>query len=79
MTASHPLRSYRESQDPPLSQEALARLLGVNRGTIIRWEAGERFPDREYWPRIQQITGVTAAELANAASSPPSQHGEAAA
>lgn len=65
----HPLRKFREGQQPPLKQEDLARMLGVSKATISRWEAGERFPDRDSWPLLKEITGLGSDELA--AWSPP--------
>jgi transcriptional regulator with XRE-family HTH domain len=59
----HPLRRFRENQTPPLNQEQLAGLLGVTKATISRWESGERFPDREHWPLIREVTGIGTDEL----------------
>lgn len=48
---------------PPLSQAAFARLLGVDPGTLSRWERGHRIPAGKYaqaaeaflgWPRISR-------------------------
>jgi transcriptional regulator with XRE-family HTH domain len=39
-------------------------MLGVTKATISRWESGERFPDREFWPRIKETTGIGIEELA---------------
>lgn len=63
MTA-HPIRQFREQAGK--SQEELAGLLGVTKATVSRWETGERFPEREFWPAIREITGVTADDLAAA-------------
>lgn len=57
------LREYRASQTPPLSQLEMARLLGVTRVTVARWEVGLRRPDREFVPELSRMTGVPAAEL----------------
>lgn len=35
-----------------LSQEAFARLLGVDPGTLRRWESGRRQPQEEYLTRV---------------------------
>jgi DNA-binding XRE family transcriptional regulator len=58
---AHPLRRYRE--DMGLSQEALAKKLGVNSQTIFRWETGKRLPRRGLWPKIAAETGVRPAEF----------------
>lgn len=47
MDVVHPLKAYRESQDPPLSQEQLADRLGRSRVTVTRWESGARKPEAE--------------------------------
>jgi transcriptional regulator with XRE-family HTH domain len=64
---THPLRAFRESFTPHLTQEELGeRLGGLRRATISRWESGERFPDRKLWPRIEAVTGVTPEQLSGA-------------
>lgn len=59
-----PLRNYRMRFDPPKTKAALARDLGVDRATVTRWERGKRMPQPSDWPKIEEVTGVTAAELA---------------
>ncbi len=59
----HPLRAYRERQAPPLSQTQLADLLGVNKGMLSRWEAGQRQPGKDILPRITKKTGIPASKL----------------
>lgn len=66
--ATNPLKAFREAQTPPLSQGELAKKLGVTRATVSRWESGERFPERDLWPVIHQITGVSADDLARSAA-----------
>lgn len=39
-------------------------MIGVTKATISRWEAGERFPDRDLWTRIKERTGLGPDELA---------------
>jgi transcriptional regulator with XRE-family HTH domain len=63
MESIHPLRTYRESQEPPLSQADLARRLGVGRPTLHRWETGARKPDVRLLPTITEKTGIPAREL----------------
>lgn len=63
MEQVHPLRQYREQQDPPLTQDQLAALLGVTKGTISRWEAGSRQIDVEKLPDVAQKTGIPRAKL----------------
>lgn len=59
----HPLKAYREAQDPPLSQQQLADLLDVDRVTVTRWEAGSRQIDVEKLPIVAERTGIAPAEL----------------
>lgn len=59
----HPLKTYRESQAPKLSQAALAERLGVARLTILRWEAGQRKIELSRLPEITEKTGIAANEL----------------
>ena len=63
MSDSHPLKTYREQQDPPLTQEDLARMLGVTKATISRWESGARKVDAEKLPEVSEKTGVSPADL----------------
>lgn len=60
--ATHPLRKFRD--DNKLSQDDLARLLGVKSISVSRWERGVRSPRRRLWPTIREKTGIQAAELA---------------
>ena len=58
-----PLRAYREKQEPPLTQDQLAELLGVSKPTVSRWETGERRVDIDLIPKISEVTGISPAEL----------------
>ena len=58
----HPLTEFRESHTPALSKAALARLIGVRRATVTRWEDG-RTPDKKLWPKIHEVTGLRPSEL----------------
>jgi len=60
----HPLRLFRQKTNRSLGE--LAAMLGVTKATVSRWETGERFPDRELWPVIREVTGISADELAAA-------------
>jgi transcriptional regulator with XRE-family HTH domain len=63
----HPLQTFRETQTPPWSQTRLAEALGVQRVTVWRWERGDRFPERELWPKIRALTGLGIDDLGRAA------------
>lgn len=63
MQTVHPLRAFRLSQDPPLSQAELANLLGVGRPTVFRWESGARRIDDSKVAHVSSVTGIPKAEL----------------
>lgn len=56
MEAVHPLTAYRNLHK--LKPADLARLLGVSRATVHRWETGERKPSRDKLPVIKEKTGI---------------------
>lgn len=60
MERVHPLKAYRSREK--LTQGQLAKLLGVERETVGRWETG-RNPDSKLLPRIAARTGIPAKEL----------------
>lgn len=51
----HPVAEYRRARG--LSQEALARALGVSLNTVQRWEDGA-IPRARYLPALAQALGV---------------------
>lgn len=59
----HPLKSYRRSQNPKLSQAQLAARLGVARLTLTRWESGKQRIDQNLVPSIAEKTGISPADL----------------
>lgn len=63
MQGIHPLRSYRKSRTPKLSQAGLAEQLGVARQTVLRWENYERKIDLPLVAEIERKTGIPAKEL----------------
>ena len=46
-----------------LTQEDLARLLGVSRITVARWESGQRFPTTEQLMKLSKVLEVSPEEL----------------
>lgn len=60
---AHPLKNYRENQNPKLSQQALAKKLGVARLTVLRWETGERKINPSKLSDVEEKTGIPAREL----------------
>jgi transcriptional regulator with XRE-family HTH domain len=58
MAGTHPLRKFRLSQKPALTQEALGKEIGVTGQTVWRWENGDRQVSREYLSKIKEVTGI---------------------
>jgi transcriptional regulator with XRE-family HTH domain len=58
MESDHPLKKFRETQEPKLSQKELADLLGVQRETVTRWESGTRQIDIEKLGAVVERTGI---------------------
>ena len=59
----HPLQSFRKKHNPPLSRAKLAKMLGVKRATVHRWETGKRQPEGSTLKKISKKTGIPVAEL----------------
>lgn len=59
----HPLKTYRETQEPPLSQGDLADLLGVSRETVTRWESGARKIEPAKLDTVARKTGIAKGDL----------------
>lgn len=59
MTIISPLESYRRAAGGSL--EAVGRLLGVNRSTVLRWERG-RIPAERVLD-VERVTGIPRHEL----------------
>jgi len=49
------LREWREKKG--LTMVELARMLGVDKSAVSRWESGERFPSRRSLKKIAEVTG----------------------
>ena len=60
---NHPLAKWRESQEPKITQEALASDLGVTSVTIWRWEHGKRVPRLKDAKRVSEHTQIPVGEL----------------
>lgn len=63
MSDSHPLKTYRETRMPPLTQEKLAKKIGVGKSTVSRWEDGTRKIDGDLVRKVSTITGIPASTL----------------
>ena len=55
----HPLRRYRKTHNPKLTQSDLAERLDVDRITILRWEKGQRNIDISALPDVSKKTGFS--------------------
>lgn len=60
------LRAWRESRNPPWTQEQLARLLGIGQGQISRLETG-MVPSFSTAIAIEALTGIEPAAFARRA------------
>jgi transcriptional regulator with XRE-family HTH domain len=58
----HPLKIWRESQVPPLSQLKVGSKLSKSGMAVGRWEAGA-MPDFDTLIRIEKLTGLTTADF----------------
>lgn len=58
MDENHPLKEFRERHDPPMSQDQLAKLIGVDRVSVTRWECGARLPAPSHLAKIKEVTGI---------------------
>lgn len=58
---NHPLAKYRRERG--ITQETLARELGVWPLTVWRWEKGERTPRKKDAQRISTLTGIPVPHL----------------
>ena len=63
MRPNHPLKTYRLSHEPRLSQQQLADRFAVTRTTVARWETGTRKIDPDLLPKISTETGISRAVL----------------
>ena len=61
MEAVSRLRQRRDELE--LTQEALGEMVGVDGMTVSRWERGESLPQRRFWPKLTQLTGLPIADI----------------
>ncbi|MGH3800363.1 MAG: helix-turn-helix transcriptional regulator [Pseudonocardiaceae bacterium] len=57
------------------TQESFAEALGVDRSTVVRWEAGDHEPSPYLWPKIARLLSVSRDELKELLRLPPSVPG----
>ena len=53
------IKELRTAQTPKMSQEKLAKLLGVGRTTVTMWENGSNEPDNAMLVKLAEIFGVS--------------------
>lgn len=58
-----PIRIQKFRSEHGIRQEGLARLLGVDRSTVAKWETGKSMPRAELLPKLADILGCTVDEL----------------
>ena len=63
------IRELRQKKE--LSQEELARLLGVDRSAVAKWETGSNYPRAEKMMAMAKIFGCTLDELMSESSDTP--------
>lgn len=61
MVQDHPLKAYRAEKS--LTQDALAKELGVTHITVSRWETGARKIDTDLLPKVSEKTGIPKRQL----------------
>ncbi len=67
---TNPLKVWRDRQDPKISQEKLAELIGVRAMTVSRWERGGHLPNKKHWPKIEKATGIAPSQLVEHVKTP---------
>lgn len=70
MSDEHPVKEWREKQNPPVSQADLAARMLVKSSTVWRWENRKRIPQPFDLLRLSSITGVAIDELIVACAPP---------
>lgn len=63
MDERHPLRRWRETQDPPLTQDEAGSRLDVPGNTLARWERREVLPQRRHREKIAEVAGIPEMEI----------------
>lgn len=56
MEKKHPLARWRKKQNPAITQEDLAVIMGCNKITISNWERGHSMPAIKYLLKLKDFT-----------------------
>lgn len=62
------IREGRDEHEPPLTQGALAKRIGVKQPTVSAWESGKTSPSVQTLVDLSRVLGIDLAELTNAAA-----------
>ena len=68
------VRLARSRKTAGYTQEAFAEALGVDRSTVVRWEAGDHEPLPYLWPKMARLLTVSRDELTELLCPRPSGH-----
>ena len=63
MESDMKLRIREKRREAGITQEALARAVGVTQGAVVQWENGSSFPKLVLIPRIASVLGCTVDDL----------------
>ena len=55
------IKDYRTRKG--LSQEQLARLMGITQAAVAMWETGARMPRADKLPKLAEVLGCSVADL----------------
>lgn len=62
-TDLHPIAKFRLTQSPQETQDSLGEKIGVDGMTISRWERRESLPQKRNWQKLEDVTGISIAEI----------------
>lgn len=71
------LRAWRESQNPPLSQEDAAKIVNVSQAFWGAMETGKRSPSTGLLVELSHTTGISTDNLLGNPTESPSRRGRA--
>lgn len=63
LTDLHPIAKFRLAQNPQETQDSLGEKIGVDGMTISRWERRESLPQKRNWQKLEDVTGISIAEI----------------
>lgn len=63
MESNMELRIREKRHEAGITQDALARAVGVTQAAVVQWENGSSFPKLVLIPRIAKVLGCTVNDL----------------